>query len=212
MAKFIYQEIGGITNKGETIVKPRFVQTRQVDTGEFITELTRRSAHTRGELLGMLSNIADTLPYFLAQGHSVRLEGVGVFTPTLAMRNDLPVTETDEEGRDTTHNAKNVVVDTVRYTPDKTLVRTVRRSCHPTHDRFQNNLRAMDTPYTREERLRLALSFLNSHPMLTVADYMEQTGLRHTMAAKELRELSEGDGAQLKPRGRGSHRYYTKAE
>lgn len=211
MAKFIYQEIGGITNKGERIVKPRFVQTRQVGTGEFITELVRRSSLTRGELLGVLSNIAETLPYFLAQGNSVRMEGIGVFTPTLAMRNDQPVTELDDEGHEVTHNAKNVELGTVHISPDKELVKAARMKCHLTHDRYIGNRRAMDTPYTAEERLKLALAHLDSQPMLTVGDYMELTGLRHTMAAKELRTLSEGEGARLKAQGRGSHRYYTKA-
>lgn len=210
MAKFIYQEIGGITNKGESIMKPRFVQTRQLSTGEFITEMARHSMFTRGELLGMLSQIADTLPEFLAQGHSVKLDGIGLFTPTLAMRNDAPVTETDEEGHDVTHNAKNVVFDTVRYTPDKSLLSTVRKNCRPTHDRYQANRRAMDTPYTQEERLRMALNYLSTAPMLTVSRYMDLTGLRHTMAAQELHTFSEGEGALLKAQGRGSHRYYIK--
>ncbi len=208
MAKFIYQEIGGITNKGESIVKPRFVQTRQVSTSEFINELAHRSSLTRGELVGVLQNLADTLPSFLSQGHSVRLDGIGLFTPTLTMRGGKPVTETTDEGSAVTHNAQNVVLDTIRFTPDRELVSQTRMDCNPTHDQFQANRKAMETPYTREERLQRALKHLAQQPMLTVSDYMELTGLRHTMAARELREWAEGEKPALRKVGRGSHRYY----
>lgn len=210
MAKFIYQEIGGITNKGETIIKPRFVGGRQVSTEEFINEVAHRSVLSRGTLLAALTSIADLLPQYLAKGNTVRLEGIGLFTPTLTMRDDRPVSEADGEGNEVQHNARNVVLDTVRITPDRELVSETRKECRPVHDRFMDNQQAMSTPFTREERLHKAIEYLETVPMLTVAEYMRLTGLRHTMAANELRSFATGPDAQLKMQGRGSHRYYTR--
>lgn len=207
-SKFVYQEVGGITAKGERIVKPRFVRTRQVTTREFVQELAKRSAISRGQLQGILTTIAETLPVFLAQGNSVKLDGIGSFQPLLAMRNDLPVSETDDEGNDVQHNARNVVFDTVRFVPDKELVREARQRCHPVHDRYFGNREAMPTPYSEEQRRELALKHLGEQSALTVSQYMELTGLRRTKASQELRLWSKGPEACLTAVGRAPHRYY----
>ena len=209
MAKYIYQEIGGIKKNGEPIVKPRFTNIRQVGSEEFLAEVAHRSPMSKGTLQAAIANIIETLPEYLAQGRSVRIDGLGLFTPTLAMRENVSVLETDEDGNDVLHNAKNVVLDNIRISADKSLVEETRRRCRLSHDRYVSNRKAMDTPYSREERVELAIGHLREHPTLTVTQYMQLTGLRHTMAAKELRELSADSGARLSAMGRGSHRYYT---
>ncbi|MBO4612495.1 MAG: hypothetical protein J5671_04915 [Bacteroidaceae bacterium] len=209
MAKYIYQEIGGITKNGEPIVKPRFANLRQVSSDEFLAEVAHRCPMSKGTLQAAVANIVEALPEYLAQGKSVRIEGLGLLTPTLTMKDAADVVETDESGHDVQHNAKHVTLDTIRMTPDKHLVSTTRMKCKLTHDRYLGNRKAMDTPYSREERLERAIAYLQEHSMLTVSGYMELSGLRHTMAAKELRELSSGEEARLKAEGRGSHRFYT---
>lgn len=207
-SKFIYQEVGGITANGERIVKPRFVGTRQVSTQELIQEVAKRTAVSRGQLLGMLMNIADALPAFLAQGHSVKIDGIGVFHPQLTMRDEMPVSEQDETGDEVVHNARNVVFDTVRFVPDKGLVSGARAACRPIHDRYAGNREAMPTPYSEEERRDLALNHLQEHSALTVSQYMQLTGLRRTKASQELRLWSHGEDACLEAVGRPPHRYY----
>ena len=61
-----------------------------------------------------------------------------------------------------------------------------------------------------DERLELARKHLDQSPILTVSDYMELTGLRHTMAARELRDWAGDPESGIRKAGRGSHRYYTK--
>ena len=208
MAKYIYQEIGGIKKHGEPIVKPRFANLTQVSSEEFLNEVAHRCPMSKGTLQAAVANIAEALPALLAQGKSVRIEGLGLFTPTLTMKDSAEVVEADETGHEVQHNAKNVVLDTIRITADRELVSTTRSKCKLSHDRYLANRKAMDTPYTSEQRKDRAVAYLRDNAMLTVAAYMELTGLRHTMAAKELRALSEGADAPLKAQGRGSHRFY----
>ena len=42
------------------------------------------------------------------------------------------------------------------------------------------------SPFCKEERLQKALEYLNAHGAMKVKDYMEITGLSHSVAAKEL--------------------------
>ena len=46
------------------------------------------------------------------------------------------------------------------------------------------------SPYSKEERLRMALDYLEEYKVLKVRQYMELTGLAHTPAACELRAFS----------------------
>ncbi|MBQ7683809.1 MAG: hypothetical protein IJT48_04925 [Bacteroidaceae bacterium] len=206
--KFIYQEVGGITANGERIVKPRFVGSRQISTYEFLQEVMRHISLTRGELLGALTAIGETLPYYLAQGNSVKLDGIGVFSPTLTMRNDVPIVETEEDGREVRHNARSVVFDTIRYTPDRDLLIVTANSCHPLHDRYQGDKKAMPTQYDEAERWQRLHAYLVEHATVTVSEYMSLTGMRRTKASMELRGWSQGEGRRLEPVGRVPHRYY----
>lgn len=210
--KFIYQEVGGITANGERIVKPRFVGSRQVSTYEFLQEVMRHISLTRGELLGALTAIGETLPYYLAQGNSVKLDGIGTFSPTLAMRDGVPTVETEEDGHEVHHNARSVVFDTIRYVPDRDLLVLTAKRCHPLHDRYQGDKKAMPTPYNEEERWQSLRAYLMEHGMVTVKEYMSLTGLRRTKASIELREWSRSEAHRLAPVGRVPHRYYVLAK
>ena len=67
------------------------------------------------------------------------------------------------------------------------------------------------SPYTKEERLKLALQFLSEHGAMRVAEYMDLTGLSRTMAAMELKAFRQDASAGITFIGRGSAKVYVKA-
>lgn len=54
----------------------------------------------------------------------------------------------------------------------------------------------------------MAQNFLLKHPYLTVADYMELTGLSHTTAARELQTWSRTPDTGIQAKGQRTHRVY----
>ena len=68
------------------------------------------------------------------------------------------------------------------------------------------------SPYTKEERLQLALDFLNdpAHPFMRLDDYATLTGLSKTVASKELVEFRENAETGITTTGRGTSKVYVK--
>ena len=66
------------------------------------------------------------------------------------------------------------------------------------------------SPYSKEERLALALDYLDKHGAMRIADYMELTGLARTAATLELQEFRQDMTSGIDFIGRGSAKVYVK--
>lgn len=64
--------------------------------------------------------------------------------------------------------------------------------------------------FTPEQRLALALKYLDEHPFLTVWEYRKLTGLLQTAATNELRHWGHQPDSGIEITGRGAHRVYIK--
>ena len=140
----------------------------------------------------------------MGEGRSVKIDGLGIFTPTLGLREgfERESGEPDEQRR----NAMSICISGVRFKPDKTLLRETAGQC--TLERTSWKFRKSSQRYTPQERLKLAQDYLAEHSFMTVADYERLTGLLHTAAACELRMWRETEGSGISCHGRGSHRVY----
>ena len=66
------------------------------------------------------------------------------------------------------------------------------------------------SPYSKEERLKLALQYLEKNGAMRVADYMELTGLSRTKATLELKEFRQDTSTGITFVGRRSTIVYVK--
>lgn len=64
--------------------------------------------------------------------------------------------------------------------------------------------------YAPEQRLALAVKYLESHSFLTVSEYQQLTGLLRTTATNELKEWAALPDSGIDTAGRGAHRVYVK--
>ena len=62
--------------------------------------------------------------------------------------------------------------------------------------------------YTREERLQLALDYLEKHKTMRVADYKALTGLSRTAATLELQLFRDDPDTGITYTGNGTHKIY----
>ena len=220
MVPYIYREIGGISDKeGKAIVVPEISSTGLVKMEELLHEAKAISNINETTLGYSMDAVAKALAYFLANGHSVELKGIGVLRPTLRMKSrdtesdsekeeKIPVTEEDGEGNVVTHNAQNIEFGTVQFRPANGLIRTCRKECHPFHDTHVPNQRPMATPLSEEERRTILLAHLDENGLIHAKEYMELTGLRHTSAHNELKRFCR-EGI-LVHQGAGTHKFFTK--
>ena len=149
--------------------------------------------------------IADGLAELLGKGYSVTIDGVGTFKAGLGLKEEKEVDTFD--GDETKRNARSLQLTHIRYRADKQLV--VEANCRCKLERVGES-RLCQSSYAKEERLKLALDFLDKRGAMCVADYVEMTGLSRSVATKELIEFRRDSTSGISFVGRGSHKVYVK--
>ena len=87
------------------------------------------------------------------------------------------------------------------------MVKKARKDCQLQRE---GTARIHRSPYTKEQRLNLALEYLEKHGAMKIADYMELTGLSRTTATLELQEFRRDMNSGIDFIGRGSAKVYVK--
>ena len=162
------------------------------------------SGLSKGDVVKVMGGIVDELKQWLPIGHTVTIDGLGTFSLSIGVTDDKDVEDFDGNGQKVT--GKRLGVRNVLFRPDRQLVKDIADRCILHKGKAVANNRS---PYTREERLGLALDYLAEHPFMRVSDYMSLTQLPHSTAAKELKEFcNQSTGITFE--GRGNTKAYIK--
>ena len=206
MAKYIKQEMPDIHQTGEKKVYYRLKTTRNIDSKEFVQSLSKSfNGMNEADITRVLMATADHLGELLGEGYSVTLDGIGTFKATIGLEEDKEPDTLD--GKEPERNAQSLELKGVNYRADKALVKKAKQHCklerEGTHRLYRSS-------YTKEERLGLALEYLEKHGAMKVADYVELTGLSRTAATLELQEFRRDTASGIDFIGRGSAKVYVK--
>ena len=208
MAYYVMEEMPDIHKTGERVLYPRFAMIEQISTDQLAQFVAESSGFNVGDIVGIVKQIAIEMSHQMAQGRSIKLDDIGTFTPALALRQGK---EREEAGKDTKHrNAQSIVVGKVNFRVDMDLVRRINSRC--LLERAPWKPRRSSPKFTPEQRLELAVKYLDAHPFLTVSEYQRLTGLLRTTATTELRQWADQPDSSIDIAGRGAHRVYVKRD
>lgn len=206
MAKYVMYQTNDLNENGKPIVYPRMMLEGKSTTEHMAEYISEASSFTTGEVKGVLEMMANFLAQEMANGRSVKLDGIGVFSPSLGLAKGKEEDEVDLTRR----NARSVRVKGVNFRADAELIRKTESAC--TLERAQDRPDYSSVHLSAEERLAKAQAFLEGHPFMTVSDYCRLTGLGRSTACVELRRWKEQADSGITVTGLGSHRVYVKKE
>ena len=204
MARYTMQEMNDLHHEGKTLLYPRMIIEHCCESDELACEIAKVTSFSEGEVIGMFQELWKQMAWQMARGYSVKIEGVGVFTPALELKEGRERESVD--GSEAKRNAESLRVGNVTFRPDKSLVDEVNLHCRL--ERSPGKFMRCISPYSSDERLKLAQFFLASHAVMTISDYADLTGLSQTTAGRELRKFYHDSNSGLDVKGRGSHRVY----
>ncbi|WP_304296969.1 HU family DNA-binding protein [Porphyromonas gulae] len=200
MAKFVMREMPDMQGTGKRTMYPKMISRGTMGPDEIAELISSQSTFSPGEVKGLVVALARTIAYGVASGYTVKIEEIGSFSASLALRKGV---ESEEAESGTRRNAASVTIGGVNFRPDKALIREARTRTHLERTTVRRPRRP---DLTREERLSLALRHIEGHSLLRVADYCSLTGLGRTAAAEELRAFDrEG---RIGSTGHGTHKVY----
>lgn len=208
MAEYQMQELTLPNEEGKKVLYPRMKLWGQVDLDYLASHINYASTFTPGDIIGLVKALTQAIASEMAQGHSVKVDGLGVFTPSLGLRKGAERESGEPGGRK--RNAMSICLDNINFRADKELIHETGMRC--TLDRSKWKFQRSSTRYTAEQRLKLAQDYLQRHPLMKVKDYCDLTGLLRDAAARELKRWSEDVETGIDYTGRGSHKVYIKRE
>ena len=207
MAKYIKQEMIDLSGKGEEKIYYRLQTERNIDFNELAQEIeSRHGIMNRGLVKNVMAYVVDAMAELLGKGHSVSIDGLGTFRASLGLKEEKEMDTFD--GNETKRNARSLRLSGINYRADKEFVKNANRHCKLER---AGEARLHHSPYTKEERLKLALQYLEKHGAMRVVDYMNLTKLSRTKAAMELKGFGEDASSGITYIGRRSAKVYVKA-
>ena len=206
MAKYIKQEMIDLSGKGEEKVYYRLQTERNISFTELAQQIEQHHGlMNRGLVKNVMSHVVDEMAELLGKGYSVTINGLGTFKASIGLEEDKEMDTFD--GNETKRNARSLRLTGVNYRADKVLIKEANRHCKLER---AGESRLHRTPYSKEERLNMALQFLEENGAMRVAQYVELTGISRTKATLELKEFSEDASSGITTLGRGSAKVYVK--
>lgn len=206
MAKYIKQEMPDIRQTGEQKAYYRLKTTRNIDSQEFVQSLHESfTGMSEADITRAMIATAGHLGKLLGQGYSVTLDGIGTFKATIGLAKDKEMDTLDEKKQK--RNAQSLRLNGVNFRADKELIINAAQYCKLERE---GTRRIRRSPYSKEERLHLALKYMEEHGAMKVMDYADITGLSRTAATLELKELRQDPASGIGFIGRGSAKVYVK--
>lgn len=201
------QEMPDMKKEGETLLYPRMEITGTCETDELVEACIKGSTFNRAEVRGALDLITGTMARFMAEGRSVRIDGIGLFTPTVKLRKGKE--RENIEGNSPRRNAASIEIGGINFRADRTLINETNTLCNLERGSGVKKCRRPKT--TAEERLNIVKKYLEENPFITVSDYSKMVELNRTTAAKELKAWAADTESGIAIKGLGTHKVYINA-
>ena len=212
-----------LNNPGQTIFTYR-MKTLPMGNADFIEDCARYTTFSEPEIMGILNLVADQLAKRMARGYSVTIDGLGTFKAQVGLTRDARKRKKEEEKQSAalatdgygsqqeeteaaqrSLNARSLEVTGVLWKPAKSLIRDTNLACNLERGGTEM-LRT--SKYTFEERKARALAFIKQNTVMRVDDYVRLTGLSHTKAAAELKNMCNGENSGITSTGTHSSKVF----
>jgi predicted histone-like DNA-binding protein len=204
--EYTFQEMPDVHGTGKRKVYPKPFHCGRVATDFFMKDVAGQTAYAAGAIEALGSTMTEAMNIYLKLGHSVKVEGLGTFSIALGMKGREEAEEVKEKGE--RYDTNGVYIRSINFLPDPRWVERLRRTTELNKVGDVKKLHKVKS--TREERLRMALDYLEGQPMIRIGDYAFITGLSWPAARKELHSFADDPTSGIRKTGRGNQLVFVK--
>ena len=201
MTKFVLQEMPDIHKSGQRNVFPKLKRHHTLSTDELVKLMSHYSTSIQPNILrAALDALAQTMAMELADGHNVRIDGLGTFSLSIGFDDDKP---TELSSDDDPLLYRRVVPKKVNFRVSERLLGEVRRNAHFERDEEVRVKKLSVSPYSLEERIARALAHIE---FMRIEDYAVLNNLSRTAASVELKAITNDPESPFATEGKGTHK------
>lgn len=205
--EYSFREMPDLHGTGKRLMVPEPTFCSQISYKEFLEECADSgSGFTEANIDGAVRRIVNRLNFYLDIGHSVKIDGLGTFRVKLSMKKGEEVPDLKDLKK--RHPTEKVEIDSIQFRADPEWIGLLKRRCQLEYSGMDKRHYQVKT--TREERLQMALDYLETHHEMRLPDYIRLTGLSKTTASLELRRFRQDPTSGIRGIGSRNQLRYVK--
>ncbi len=216
MANYVLKELSEEMTGGKKVLFPK-MQTYSLQDYKSVLEKMHSYAgsFSEGTIMGVLDALVTTMESWMPEGHSLKIDGLGVFSLVLGFDESLPSEQQQAQDGDGEGEPRNryrhVCIKGINFKPDPELIRRMNRNAE--FERADSGVRtARKNPYSPEERLQKAREIIRRQGQMTLGEYAAATGQDRSVASRELKRLVADPASGIAARGAHSHKVWVMRE
>lgn len=219
MANYYLQKLPEGMKEGEKVVYPR-MQTYTLHDFETVLKHMHTYAGniSEGTMRAVLEALTETMKSWMPLGHSIKIDGLGVFSLSLGFDTSTPQEKAiaNKKGKNNGEQEepktkyRHVCIKGINFKPDTELLTEMNHEA--TFDKTETEVVVPKKGVlSRDERLARATSIIEKNGYMTLSDYVQATGLSRTGASLDLKAIVADPTSGITTRGSHSHKVWVLA-
>ena len=217
MANYYLQKLPEGMREGEKVVYPRMQTYSLHDFETVLKHMHTYAANiSEGTMRAVLEALTETMKSWMPLGHSIKIDGLGVFSLTLGFDTSTPSEKAianqkgqDDEREDPKTMYRHICIKGINFKPDAELLADMNRET--TFDKVEADVVVpRKGMLSRDERVAKAKAVIDENGFMTLSDYVQATGLSRTSASLDLKKLVADPTSGIMSRGSHSHKVWIK--
>ncbi len=216
MANYYLQKLPEGMKESEEVVYPK-MQTYNMHDFETVLKHMQTYAgnFSEGTMRAVIDALVQTMKSWMPLGHSIKIDGLGVFTLSLGFDTSTPSEKeiaNEKVGADKGKTKyRHICIKSIKFKPDGELLADMNREA--TFDKVETEVKMpRKNKFSREERLAKAMAIIEKSGYMTLSDYSRATGLSRAAASRDLKSLVADQTSGIASRGSHSHKVWVKKE
>ncbi len=211
MGNYVLKEMPMGMGKGDSALYPKLQIYSMFDKDKVVKYIHEYSpAFSEGVIRGVLDGLANTIKSVLPIGHSMKIDGLGVFSLALGFDEDSEdgLTVDDETGEmKQKEKYRHVCAKSINFRVDPKLIDEINKDTTFERDtvgvKRNNKLTS-----SLEQRKKKALQLIKKQGFITLDEYANENNLSRSSASRELCRLTSDPNSGIKEKGSGSHKVW----
>ena len=217
MANYYLKKLPEGMREGEKVVYPRMQTYSLHDFETVLKHMHTYAANiSEGTMRAVLEALTETMKSWMPLGHSIKIDGLGVFSLTLGFDTSTPSEKAianqkgqDDEREDPKTKYRHICIKGINFKPDAELLADMNRET--TFDKVEADVVVpRKGMLSRDERVAKAKAVIDENGFMTLSDYVQATGLSRTSASLDLKKLVADPTSGIMSRGSHSHKVWIK--
>ncbi len=212
MANFVLQELPEEMSEGKKVVFPKMQTYSLHDYDTVIRNMrTYAGSISDGLIRAVLDALVSTMQSWMPLGHSIKIDGLGVFSLSLGFDTSTPsekaISQGQQKGKDPKAKYRHVCINGINFKPDPKLLKEMNKQA--TFDRVSMEIiTPKKCKYSQEERLAKAKAIIGKYGYMTLTDYALATDQSRSAASNDLKRLVTDANSGITTRGSHSHKVW----